>query len=424
MSFDRDLRERLVRSASAVEERPVETVFRGIVTSARRRRRIRRATAAGIVIAVGLGAAILGPRALDALRTTDHTTPALPHGVGRIATLAGDGTATTSGDGGTATDAAIRYPVDVAFDAEGNLYVLQNFPATVRKIDPSGTITTVYGSGALGEAGRDVRGPSLSATGLAVDGSGNVYVASVDTDTVIRVAPTGEVTTVAGTGGVAWSEHAGAGFSGDGGPATEAALRTIWDVALDAEGNLYISGNNRIRKVDTSGVITTIAGNGRAGFSGDGGPAVDAQLNGPTGIVVDASGLVYLLDVRNDRVRRIDQQGIITTIAGPGPGPSGACLASGDGGPAIEARLCAPEHLAIDASGNIYVADTLSNRIRKIDVNGIITTVAGTGAHAFSGDGGPALKAGLSEPSSVAVGPDGAIYIADSGNHRIRKVEL
>ena len=408
MSLDRRLRDGLQRSSSGIEEHKVDAVLTGVVRGARRRRRIRRAVTVAIVLALGLAAVILAPKALDAIRS-DRKIPVGPRGTGIITTVAGNSTDVTSGDGGPAADAGVRYPNDLAFDPEGNLYILQNFPGTVRKVDRSGTITTVYGP-AIGEAGQTL-GLPLSATGLAVSASGNVYVALEDTARVIRIDPSGDVTTVAGTGKE--------GFSGDGGPASKAALRNVWDVAVDVEGNVYISADDRIRKVDTSGVITTIAGTGTRGFSGDGGLAEAAALNRPTGIALDQNGAVYFIDGGNGRIRRIDAQGIITTIAGTGEQGF-----SGDGGPATRARLDKPEHLWVDAEGNVYVADTYNRRVRKIGTNGIITTVAGNGSQSFSGDGGLATLAGLAKVSGVAVGPDGALYIADSAHNLIRRVVL
>jgi len=389
-----------------IEERDFDAVITGIVRGARRRRRIRRAVAAALVLAVGLAAVILAPKALEAVRS-DRRVPASPHGVGIITTVAGDGTAGTAGDGGPATDAAVRYPLDLAFDPEGNLYILQYFPGTVRKVDRSGTITTVF----AGEAGHTDISSSQSATGLAVDTAGRIYVAQNEANKVLRIDPSSDVSTVAGTGQ--------AGFSGDGGLAANATLRHIWDVAVDVEGNVYISADNRIRKVDTSGIITTIAGTDIPGFSGDGGPADAAELDSPSGVAVDPEGNVYFIDTRNQRIRRIDAQGIITTIAG-----NGEVGYSGDGGPATDARLHSPEHLWVDAEGNVFVADTYNRRVRKIDTDGIITTVAGNGSQSFSGDGGPATLAGLAKVSGVAVGPDGALYIADSAHDRVRKVVL
>jgi sugar lactone lactonase YvrE len=418
MSLDRRLRDGLQRSSSGIEEREVDAVLTGIVRGARRRRRIRRAVAAAIVLAVGIAAAILAPKALDAIRS-DRRIPVSPHGAGLITTVVGNGNAGSAGDGGPASEAKLNYPVDLAFDGDGNLYILDlgnpSNPGRVRKVDTSGRITTVVGGGAPGKAGEAVLGITFGATGLAVDPQGNVYIAGGDgnfTDhRVIRVDPSGEVTTVVGTG-----ER---GHSGNGGPATLATLGVPWDVAVDASGDLFISDGNWIQRVDASGIISTIAGTGEKGFSGDGEPASEARINDARGISVDDDGNVYFVDRGNARVRRIDTSGVITTIAG-----NGRYGYSGDGGPATDARLNRPEHLWVDAHGNVYVADTFNSRIRKIDTAGIITTVAGNGSQSFSGDGGPAKTAGLSKISGVAIGPDGALYIADSGHNRIRRVVL
>ena len=174
--------------------------------------------------------------------------------------------------------------------------------------------------------------------------------------------------------------------------------------------------------MDPQGVITTIVGTASKGFSGDGGPAVEAQTHGIAGVASDAAGNVYFIDYGNDRIRRIDTDGIITTIAGPGTSEGDGCFL-GDGVPATQAVFCGPEHLVVDGEGNVYIADTGNHRIRMIDTNGIITTVAGSGVDGYSGDGGPATEASLSEPSGVAVGR-GAIYIADSANDRVRRIVL
>ncbi len=423
MSFDQRLRDELHRSLRMLDAGAVDGILQGVVNRGRRRRWTRRLAAAAIVLAAALTAALLGPRALDALRSMEQKHPAVPPGRphGLITTVVGSGAAGSSGDGGPATKAQLDFPVDLGFDGEGNLYVLDlgnpKNPGRVRKVDASGTITTVVGGGAPGEAGRVVLGVTFGATGLAVDAQGNVYVGGGDGNytnhQVIRVDPAGHVTTVAGTGE--------AGHSGDGGPATNATLGVVFDLTLDPSGNLYMSVGNQVREVDTSGAITTLAGTGSKGFSGDGGPAEAAQLDHPTGVAVDPQGDVYILDIGNDRIRRIDTRGIIITVAGPGRGKD--CF-SGDGGPAIESGFCAPEHPWIDAEGDLFVADTYSRRIREIDTNGIVTTVAGDGNPSFSGDGGQATHAGLSKASGVAVGPDGALYIADSGHNRVRKVVL
>ena len=208
----------------------------------------------------------------------------------------------------------------------------------------------------------------------------------------------------------------------DGGPAVEAELYNPAGVAVDGVGNLYIADarNNGIRKVDSTGTITTIAGTGESGFSGDGGPAVEAELRRPYGVAVDSAGDVYIADVGNQRIRKIYSTGTITTIAGSGEYGFGF---SGDGGPAVEAELRRPYGVAVDSAGNVYIADSIDHRIRKVDPTGTITTIAGTGEFGFSGDGGPAVEAELRSPYGVAVDSAGDVYIADVGNQRIRKVD-
>jgi RHS repeat-associated protein len=249
--------------------------------------------------------------------------------------------------------------------------------------------------------------------------SNHHYVSPMDSSTLYK----GDGTTVTTIKNKAIDTVAGSGTpgsEGDGGPATQAQLTFPNGVATDASGNLYIadSGNNRIRKVDTNGIISTVAGTGASGFSGDGGPAKEAELRYPAGVAVDAAGNVFIGDYRNHHIRKVETNGIISTVAGNGVEGYG-----GDDGPAIQAKLRYPYGVAVDVSGNLYIADYLNSRIRKVDTNGIITTVAGTGAFGYGGDGGPATQAKLDYPAAVAVDGLGNLYIADSGNYRIRKVD-
>jgi len=334
---------------------------------------------------------------------------------GIITTVAGNGTSGYSGDGGSATQASLYDPMGVAVDSTGNIYIADSYNHRIRKVDPSGIITTVAGNGSYGYSGDG--GPATSAMldypgGVAVDPAGNLYIADTGNHCLRKVDPSGRITTVAGNGSY--------GYSGDGGPATSAMLDYPGGVAVDTSGNIYIADeyNERIRKVDPSGMITTVAGNGSPGYSGDGGPAVDADINNPYGVAVDSTGNLYIADYGNNRVRKVDSSGRITTVAG-----NGTWAPLGDGGLATDAGLRYPSGIAVDSSGDLFIADCWHHRIRKVDPSGRITTVAGNGSKGYSGDGGPATSAKLYYPRGVAVDSAGNLYIADSGNGCIRKVD-
>ena len=338
---------------------------------------------------------------------------------GFISTFAGNGYEGYSGDGGPAAGAEINRPDALAMDAEGNLYIAEHYNARIRKVDKSGIITTVAGNGSWEYSGDG--GPAtqagLSPFGVAVDSDGNLYIADFDNYRVRKVDTNGIITTVAGYG------TEGYDGSGDGGPAINAQFGGPCAVAVDTAGNLYIVDvyDGRVRKVDTNGIITTMAGYGTYGYSGDGGPAIQAKLAFPMGVTVDPVGNLYIADYYNYRIRKVDTSGIITTVAGGGEPLDPEFL--GDGGPATEAWLYQPIGVAVDAAGNLYIADWYHYRIRKVDTNGIITTVAGNGTYGYSGDGGPATQAQISQPSAVALDAAGDLYIADSWyNSVIRKV--
>ncbi len=329
-----------------------------------------------------------------------------------INTVAGGGTSGL-GDGGPATQAQLNVPRGVAVDGSGNLYISDCYNHRIRKVDTSGIITTVAGNGILGYSGDG--GPATEAQlcypdGVAVDTAGNLYIADTSNDRIRKVDTSGIITTVAGNGIE--------GYSGDGGPATDAQLSIPRGLAVDAQGSLYIAdtSNSRIRKVDTNGIITTVAGNGTYGSSGDGGPAIEAQCRYPNSVAVDNEGNLYITDFRVWRVRKVDTSGIITTVAG-----NGAQGYSGDGGPATEAKIYKPTDVAVDASGNLYIAVSPYNHVRKVNTSGIITTIAGGGTSGL-GDGGLATEAQLSFPDGVAVDTAGNLYIADTSNYRVRKV--
>ncbi len=333
---------------------------------------------------------------------------------GIITTVAGTGVSGFSGDGGAATMAKISRPVSVSVDGSGNIFFVDQDNQRIRKVDAAGIITTVAGTGVAG-----FNGDNISATtaqlqnprGVFVDGSGNIFIADGDNQRIRKVDAGGIITTVAGTGV--------SGFSGDGGPATVAKLNNPYAVSVDGSGNIFIvdGDNQRIRKVDAGGTITTVAGTGVSGFSGDGGPATAAKLDGPYDVSVDGSGNIFIADRTNQRIRKVDAGGSITTVAG-----TGVSGFSGDGGPATAAKLKFSTGVFVDGSGNIFIADILNQRIRKVDAGGTITTVAGTGVRGFSGDGGAATAAQLANPIAVAVDGSGNIFIADQRNRCIRKV--
>ena len=365
---------------------------------------------------------------------------ALP-AAGYITTVAGTGSFGYSGDAGLATNAKLGQPWGLAVDASGNIYIADSAAARIRKVAAlTGIITTVAGNGTRGYSGD--KGPATSAelyspTGVAVDVSGNIYITD-DANNRVRVVyssgtipnvsnPTvGDIYTVAGTGA--------AGYSGDGGLATNAKINYPGGVAVDGSGNIYVAdySNNRIRKVTAStGIITTVAGNGTAGYNGDAQLATSAELNQPWGVAVDGSGNIYIADYWNARVRVVYLSGKIPNISSPivgdiytvaGTGKGGY---SGDGGPATAAEIVETTSIATDTIGDIYIADIAGERIRMVTAStGIISTVAGTGTAGYSGDGGLATSANLYGPAGVAVDVNEDVYIANSSqsNPRVRVV--
>jgi streptogramin lyase len=310
------------------------------------------------------------------------------------------------------TPTAAASPAGITTGPDGALWFTESAVNQVGRLPPPGTITTVAGNGTASFGGDG--GPATAAqlwhpSGVAVDAAGDLFIADYENNRVREVSPSGTITTVAG---------GGTSGLGDGGPATAAELVFPSGVAVDAAGDLFIADqdNNRIRKVSPSGIITTVAGNGTYGFGGDGGPATAAELRAPGGLAVNAAGDLFIADAGNSRVRKVSPSGVITTVAGNGTDGFG-----GDGGPATAAELTAPGGLALDAGGDLYIADVYNNRIRKVSPSGIITTVAGSGGDS-EGDGGPATAAALIRPGGVAVGAAGNLYIADSGNVRVREV--
>lgn len=335
---------------------------------------------------------------------------------GVISTVAGNGFVQFRNEGGAAASSALSANA-VAAAADGTLYIASVLDSKILQVTPGGTVSTFAGNGAItyaGDGGPAARASFFNPLGVAVDRAGNVYVAD-STNNRIRKISGGTVTTVAGNGS--------AGFAGDGGPATSASLFTPTAVAVDAADNLYIADylNSRVRKVGTDGIITTVAGGAPLPvYSGDGGRAVGAGVAFPGGVAVDAAGNLYIAEINSQRIRKVDTAGIITTFAG-----NGSKGFTGDGGPATAASLNlfnSHAGLAVDGAGNVYIADVSNYRIRKVDSTGVITSIAGNGIAGFSGDGGPATSAGLNSPGDVAVDGNGALYIADATNNRVRKV--
>ena len=341
-----------------------------------------------------------------------------------ISTYAGKGSAGSSEDGGVATSAYLNNPSGVAVSSSGLLFIADTGNNKIRVATSAGIISTYAGTGTAGSSGDG--GAATSAqlnnpTGVAVSSSGLLYIADYLNNVIRVVDASGTITTYAGTG-----FH---GSSGDGGAATSAELNNPAGVAVSPSGLLYIADtfNNKIRVVSSACIISTYAGTGVAGFSGDGGAATSAELNYPYGGALDSSGNLYVADTINHVIRVISSTGIIVTYAGTIPNVySGVELwgSTGDGGAATNARLHSPSGVVVSASGSLYIADTFNNKIRVISSAGIITTYVGTGVAGSSGDGGAANNAQLSNPVAVAVGLSGSLYIADSGNNKIRLAGL
>ena len=371
---------------------------------------------------------------------------------GMATIVAGNGTGSYSGDGGAATKAGLCYPHSVCVDSRGNLFIADSSNNRIRKVDTNGVITTVAGTGTMGSTGNG--GAATNALldipyGVCVDGIGNLFISdywnnmirkvdtngiinkysaisfsfptglAVDSSNTLYIASGSQIFKVQsnGAGSIVAGTFQVRGYAGDGGLATSAKLNYPYGVAVDAAHNVYIADtfNSCIRMVGTNGIITTVAGNSTNGLSGDGGLASNANLSLPNGVAVDRLGNLIIIDSGNNRIRQVGTNGIIKSVVGRNPN---------DGDMGTNATLNGAVGVSFDSYGNMFIADTSNNRIRKVDTNGVITTVAGNGAASFSGDGGPATNASLHTPVDVAVDMAGDIYIADERNLRVRKVDI
>ncbi|RYG05217.1 MAG: T9SS type B sorting domain-containing protein [Chitinophagaceae bacterium] len=336
-----------------------------------------------------------------------------------ISTIAGNGSSGFSGDGGPATAAQLGDPINIITDKSGNLYIADQGNNVIRKVDAAGIITKFAGTGVMGYTGDG--GPATAATlyhpgAMAFDNAGNFYFTDRNGDIIRKIDLSGIITTITG--------NLPNGYSGDGGPLMGARFMGIANIAFDNADNMYLTDfvNHVIRKVNTAGIITTFAGNGVGGFSGDGGPATAASLNSPYSVLFPPNGDILITDAHNNRIRRVDAAGNISTFAGS----STTRGYSGDGGPATSATFSFPTYASMDGAGNIYLVDALNWVIRKIDANGIVSTFAGTGVSGYSGDGGPAIDADLAVLYGIQYDPvNSCVYITQNNPaYVIRKVPV
>jgi DNA-binding CsgD family transcriptional regulator len=360
-------------------------------------RQTRRFGLIGLGVMLSAAALLIGALALNRLTTTSPMTPS-------VSTVAGTGARAFSADGGLAAHSPLVRPLAVADGPRGELYIAEGI--RVREVQPDGHITTLAGTGDAGGAGDG--GPAKQAQlstpqGLAVDSVGRVYIADTLTNRVRRIDPSGTIRTVAGTGD--------AGYEGDGKPATEAKLYLPTGLAIGFGDAVFIAdtGNNVIRQLGTDGIIRTVAGTGEAGYRGDGGPAAYAVLHSPGGLAFDDEGNLYIADTLNQRVRRVDVNGQIATVAG-----SGVAAFGGDGGPAIFAELNLATNplegmgqaIAVGPTGDVFIADGSNHRLRKLDVKGVINTIEQ-----------------MKTPLGVAVDSHGVVYVADADDNRVLRID-
>jgi sugar lactone lactonase YvrE len=341
-----------------------------------------------------------------------HTVMKLTSG-GTLTTVAGGNGKGRSGDGGPASKAKLNYPHGLTVTPNGALLIADTGNSRIRRVDAKGTITTIAGTDepdARGENGPAIKARLDGPKDVAVGPRGEIYVAEADGNRIRRIDREGRITTVAGTG----TEGAG----GDGGPAPRAELASPLALAVHGK-DIYVadSGNDRVRRIDSHGTITTVAGGGQDDSAADGDPATSVALQGGDKIAIGRDGMLYIAEHNGDQVRRVTPDGRITTVAGTGvPG------FSGDEGPGAQAQLAGPGVVIVGPDNRVYIGDTLNRRVRQIDANGVINTVAGAGP-AYPGDGRKAGEASLLEPSMARRGPDGAVYIADAGNNRVRRID-